>query len=598
MRLKCAFFLFLLLIGSVVQAVTLSEAAQKAVLQNPDVLARWRAFNGSVAQQDAARGGYFPRVDVSAGAGRERLAQPNLPEESFNRRNTSISLSQMLFDGFATRNEVRRLGYTKLVRYNELLDASESSAFEAARAYYDVLRYRKLKKRAEENFAQHKVLFDQMQQRAKAGVGRRVDFEQAGGRLALAESNLLTEISNLHDVSARYQRVVGELPPAEMAEPPSLDKGFPATGNEAAALAISLSPAVSAAVENIRAAQMDLNARNASAFVPRVELRARQDFDRNLLGVIGNREDRAVEVVMNYNLFKGGADNAVKRQLTENVEAAKDLRDKACRDVRQTVAIAFNDTRRITEQLGYLNTHQLAAEKARDAYRQQFDIGQRTLLDLLDTENELFQARRAYVNAQYDLNIAYARAQSAMGKLLAVLKLRHLEVPSIGEMGETPLTVDPATTCRPEVPVMEFADKEAAIAEASINAPTPSALGSSAPAAISDEEQLQKTIKDWAAAWAGKDVTAYLSHYASQFKSADGKSREQWLKQQRAHFAQSAPFGLTIDGIKVRFIGDDNAISEFRQTYRSNGREDVTLKTMTWHREAGRWLIVSESSAK
>lgn len=579
--------------------MTLSEAAQKAVLQNPDVLARWRAFNGSVAQQDAARGGYFPRVDLSAGTGRERLVQPNVPDETFNRRNASLSLSQMLFDGFATRDEVRRLGYTKLVRYYELLDASETSAFEAARAYYDVLRYRKLKKRAEENFAQHKVLFDQMQQRAKAGVGRRVDFEQAGGRLALAESNLLTEISNLHDVSARYQRIVGDLPAADMAEPQALDKGVPSTGKEAAAIAISSSPAVSAAVENIRAAQMDLNARNASAFVPRVELRARHDFDRNLLGVIGNREDRAVEVVMSYNLFRGGSDSAVKRQLSENIDAAKDLRDKACRDVRQTLAIAFNDTRRITEQLGYLNTHQLAAEKARDAYRQQFDIGQRTLLDLLDTENELFQARRAYANAQYDLDIAYARAQSAMGKLLSALKLRHLDAPSIGEMGETPFAVDPATTCAPEVPIMEFADKEAAIAQVAANAPTSNVAVSTAPAAaVPDEDQLQKTIKDWAAAWAGKDVTAYMSHYAPQFRSADGKSREQWLRQQRAHFNKATPFGLTIDGIKVRFTGDDSAVSEFRQIYRANGREDLTLKTMTWHREAGRWLIVSEASAK
>ena len=114
------------------------------------------------------------------------------------------------------------------------------------------------------------------------------------------------------------------------------------------------------------------------------------------------------------------------RQYADQVNVAKDLRDKACRDVRQTVAIAYNDTRKLTEQLTYLDQHQLSTEKARDAYRKQFDIGQRTLLDLLDTENELFQAKRAYTNADYDLLIAQVRTQAGFGNLLATLDLSRV----------------------------------------------------------------------------------------------------------------------------------------------------------------------------
>ena len=90
-----------------------------------------------------------------------------------------------------------------------------------------------------------------------------------------------------------------------------------------------------------------------------------------------------------------------------------DLRDKACRDARQTTAIAYNDTRKLVDQLIYLDRNTLAIEKARDAYRQQFDIGQRSLLDLLNAENELYTARRAYANAEYDLGFAYARTHAA-----------------------------------------------------------------------------------------------------------------------------------------------------------------------------------------
>lgn len=587
------------LAGLPVHAGTLSEAAQQAVLQNPEVQARWRAFNGTLAQQDAARGGYFPRVDITAGAGREHLEQPNQADKDFNRRSLSASLNQMLFDGFATRSEVRRLGYLKLARYYELLDISENTASEASRAYYDVLRYRKLVKLAEENYAQHRLLFDQMEQRVKAGVGRRVDFEQAGGRLALSESNLLTEVTNLHDVSARYQRIVGELPPADMAEPALLQKGVPPTSSAAALEAIKQSPVISAAIENIRSSQMDQDGRNAG-FMPRVELRARQDMDHNRDGILGSRQDRVVEMVLNYNLFRGGSDSALKRQAAENLNASKDLRDKACRDVRQTLAIAYNDTQRIAEQLRYLDAHQLAAEKARDAYRKQFDIGQRTLLDLLDTENELFQARRAYVNSTYDQGIAYARTHAAMGTLLAALNLRRIETPSPNEMGEDPFEVDPATACPPQTPVTLVVDKPAAVARMAalypISSPVPALAAK--PAAVSGEEQIRTSINGWITAWAKKNADAYLAFYSPGFAPAGGGVRESWVKQRTQRLAQPGTIELTIDNLNVRLTGADAAISEFRQTYRSDAYQDVVSKTLHWRREAGRWMITQEIAGK
>lgn len=592
---------FLFLSATQVYAITLNEAAQQAVLNNPDVQLRWSAFKGAVAQQDAARGGYYPRVDVAASTGRERLTQPNLPESSFSHNNVTASLSQLLFDGFATRNEVRRQGYNKLSRYFDLLDASETTALDASRAYYDVLRYRKLVKLAEENYAQHKNLFDLMEQRAKVGVGRRVDFEQAGGRLALAESNLLTEISNLHDVSARYQRIIGVIPPADMAEPELLQKGLP--GNVKAALeeSIRTSPVIAGAIEGIRAAQSDLSGRNA-AYSPRVDLRARQSLDKNLDGVLGNRNDRVLEVVLNYNLFRGGSDSALKRQAAENLNASKDLRDKACRDVRQTLEIAYNDTLRIAEQLRYLNVHQLATEKARDAYRKQFDIGQRTLLDLLDTENELFQARRAYVIAVYDQGIAYARTHAAIGTLLQALSLKHIETPSIAEMGDDRFEVDSSTACPAEAPSMIVVDKAEAAARAAaanpVVLPAPVAKPEAKPALVSDEEQLQLALQAWASAWKAKNTGAYLAFYAQEFKPMSGSSRDAWVKQRRAALLKPGTIELVLDNINVRLLDQNQATTEFRQAYRSDSYRDTVSKTLHWRRVDGRWLITQEIVGK
>ena len=105
------------------------------------------------------------------------------------------------------------------------------------------------------------------------------------------------------------------------------------------------------------------------------------------------------------------------RQQTSLLNQAADQRDRACRDARQNAGIAYNDVVKLEEQLRALDRNVLAIEKARDAYRQQFDIGQRSLLDLLNSENELYTARRSYANADFDRLFAQARVLAAMQQL-------------------------------------------------------------------------------------------------------------------------------------------------------------------------------------
>lgn len=409
----------------------LKQAVQKAINANPEVTSRFNAYRASADAVDAARAGYLPRLDLNASAGRDRdQIDGRTPEsQSTNRAGAALTLSQLLWDGLATRNDVSRLDHERLARYFEFVDAAEQIALEASRAYIDVLRYRRLVELAEENFVQHQSAFNQIQSRFKAGVGRGVDLEQAGARVALAESNLNTEISNLYDVSTRYQRIVGEVPPENLPSPGEFRNGVPASVNEAADEAIRRSPAISASIEALRAARSLASIRE-SAYQPRVEARLRAGAGKNFDGVRDQRNDTTAEVVLNWNLFNGGADRARVRQQANLVNQAADLRDQACRDARQTVAIAFNDTRKLVDQLLFLDRNTLAISKARDAYRQQFDIGQRSLLDLLNSENELYTAQRSYANAEFDLSLAYLRTHAALHRLSPLLGVsRDTEVP-------------------------------------------------------------------------------------------------------------------------------------------------------------------------
>jgi len=481
LRASCAAAVLLLAAGGSAAQTTdsLRAAAEKAVAGNPDVTARFNAYRAAADAVDVARGGFLPRVDVTANLGRDNdRITDRLPtaSQSLNRREAGVSLTQLLWDGMGTSNDVGRLGHERLARYFELMDTTEQTVLEAVRAHIDVQRYRRLVQLAEDSYVQHRYAYNQIQSRVQAGVGRGVDLEQAAARVALAESNLATEQSNLHDVMARYQRVVGELPPARLPALAMLKQAMPASAGEAMTSSLQHNAAISASIEGLRSARSAASGRE-SAFQPRVEARVRTSGGRNVDGIQDQTRSSAAEIVLNWNLFNGGSDQARVRQQANFVNQAADLRDKSCRDARQAAAIAFNDTRKLTEQLAYLDRNTLAIEKARDAYRQQFDIGQRSLLDLLNAENEVYTARRAYANAEHDLAVAYARAQAAMTQLgtqLGIARTDKLADEAAGwAAGDDAPGRCPATVA--EVAPTDRAELDARAARMSANAPKPAA---------------------------------------------------------------------------------------------------------------------------
>lgn len=574
----------------------LRQIAQQAVLNSPEVTTKWRNYKAADEEIGVARGGFLPRVDLTAGAGRESLqTPPTNVKDDYTRRGYALTLNQMVFDGFATRNEVRKLDKARLVRYYELLDASENVALEASRAYLDVLRYRFLVDLAEDNYIRHKATHEQLKARTASGVGRRVDLEQAGSRLALAEVNLTTETANLHDVSARYQRLVGSMPPGVIIPPQLVGSALPASPKEALDTLHRRNPTLHAAIENIEAAQYDIDSRRA-AYSPRVDLRARTESTDNYQGARGDRDYNVAEVVMTWNLFNGGSDRARERQYVERKHLAVEMREKACRDTRQTLLIAYNDVQRLREQSTFLATQVALLEKTRDAYRDQFNVGQRTLLDLLDTENELLSARRAAVNADTDLTLAYLRTYAGMGTLLEFMGLQKLDThtPASNELAELDVSslcpADPVASGASSRDALNAKAKEMMTATRSPmmpQAPVPS-LG-----AVGD---IEAQVKSWAASWSAKDYSSYTGFYAPSFTPDGGLSREDWNQLRRARITPRETISVTVEQLNVRMDGEERAFAEFQQVYRSNVFNDRVMKTLEMIKVNGKWLINRESS--
>ena len=555
--------------------VSLRDMVEKTVSSNPEVQARYHKFLESGFEQDVVRGGFLPKADIVSTYRKQERITTIGGNVGVPRMNNELVLKQMIFDGFATSNEVKRLGHANRVRYYELQSAMQNTTLEFMRAYIDILRYRELVQYAKDNYVVHKQLFDRIQERVNAGVARKVDLEQATGRMALAEANLLTETTNLHDVTARLQRLYGELPPETLETPTFYNAGVEPTSTKALNVAYHQNPDLLSTIEDIEASKHEIKAREAR-YLPRFDLQARKNLGTSSDGKDSTSAADVLELTMNFNLFNGFSDQNLVKQSAQKLNGAHDMRDKACVDTRQLVIIAYNDIRQLTEQLNYRSQHKNSIENAREAYRKQFDIGQRTLLDLLDTENEYFQAKRSYTNTQYDIQAAYARTYAGQGELLNKIGATRQALPDI----QREAYLDSENVCEAFAPTQVEVDKAALVANAkplsvalpslgkpfSATGAVPEIKPAPAPTTCSVPE-ITNRVNDWATAWRQKDADNYLKFYADKFTPEGTLSKANWEKQRRERLSTNGKVGLKLTDVVVTCDGD-KAVAKFNQDYK------------------------------
>jgi outer membrane protein, adhesin transport system len=420
---------------------SLKEAITQGVLVSPRVNADWYNFAATSEAQKAARGGYLPSADIYAEVGREDRNTPLIDLGDYGRDSTQFSITQMLFDGFETRDNVARLGYDTLSNYYIFKRSSEEVAQEVAVAYLETVKYQQLVKYAAENLKVHRQIHDKISERTGGGVSEGVDLDQAVARVGLAETNLVTETTNLRDVEVQFQRLVGSYPNANLTVPAVPAERIPELRGAALEVAYQNSPVINAAIENLRAAQESLNLTNAP-FMPRFDLRYRNQVEHDTDGIDGKFEEEAIEVVMQYNLFRGGADSARKREYYNLYYAAIEERKQACLNVRQEISTDFNNIEALRQQVVLTDVSMRAQDKTRMAYLDQFNRGKRSLLDLLDSQNEYFDSQRSHMAAVVDLVAAEASTLSNMGLLLASLEVDGINADKLVEM-DLDLSRDP-----------------------------------------------------------------------------------------------------------------------------------------------------------
>lgn len=427
--MRKALLVIAMLTSSYVAADTLYEAVQYGMIANPDILLN--TAKGLSAKQaiDKAKGGLYPSIDVTGGFGRQRSVNPtsaaidDTPSTTLNIVESAVELRQRLFAGGGIINEVKRNQYLTEAQKWKTQGIAEDLALEITKNYFAVLLDERLYAYSIENLKAHKAVFKMIKERATAGITRTAEVDQANARLALAEANKISALADLQEVKINYAKTVGKWPENLQVPHVPARKSLPNNLARIIEKGLDNHPTVKSSYADIKEAKAQYDVARA-AYYPEVNLVLNSSKNKNLGGLIGPNDSDTVAVRMNYNAFRGGADAARIRETAYQVQEAYETKNRTLLELKETIRLAWNAYVASALRIQPLKQHVTASRKTRTAYQDEFKVGKRTLLDLLDSQNEYYESQIELARAENDEILSRYRILNGMGCLLKHLNLR------------------------------------------------------------------------------------------------------------------------------------------------------------------------------
>lgn len=403
------------------QEVTLKDSVVNTLETHP----RLKAFqeNRQAAEHDVdrARAGWFPRLDVRGGVGVEQYNDRSTratdnENDWYDRSEGSLTLSQTIWDGLATASRVdinkNKLGSVD----SRLIDNAEALGLDAVLAHIEVLRQREIVRLSEINVQQHESILGSQQERSRMGAASVSDVTQTQGRLARSQSTLTEARAALQVAEAAYFRLTGKMVP-ETLGPAEAPTATPPSADAALADSQSSNPKVQALISDVRTSEAEIDLAK-SGYHPVIYAEVGPTYKDQVESSRDHEWGTAAMLRMSWNLFNGGADvAAVKGASARSRQSRQELQNQIDELGRETRA-TWTQMLSAREQQRYFLSAIDYNVQTRDAYMQQFLVGQRSLLDVLDAENELYSSSIQEVTSRMNDAGAQYRLLALGGKLL------------------------------------------------------------------------------------------------------------------------------------------------------------------------------------
>lgn len=588
-------------IASVATAMTsIDTSIEKALKYNPRLKVLQNNRDALKHELRQAFGGYLPRVDLAAGYGSEqhsdaatRAGNDPADDDREPRGEASLTLDQLIYDGGLVSGRVAAQKAKLESAEQRVFDNAEAISLDAVIAHLDVYRQRKLVELAEDNIKVHREILRAMETRQRAGAGSIADVTQTLGRLARAKASLASEKAGLGAVVANYERVVGEKPgPVAFTDAPG---SAPETQMEAVALVRQGNPKVLARDADIDEAEARYK-QAKSPDLPKLNLELSSNYEDQVEGDSSWQNTNAAMLRMRWNLFKGGSDAAGKRSARFRVRQAVANRNDQLVDVVEEAQATWAQYLAAKEQSAAYKDAVKYTKQTLNSYLKQFNVAQRTLLDVLDAENELFQSSGLWVTAQVNETIGACRLLALAGRLQEA-RGKFVAAPELDISFESLiLTPQEMALSTMPLPALETPpgqrDKVTGASRAAAGVAPAARSMLARPEPVLEDPQM--FLERWAAAWAAQDVETYLASYSDNFIPAKGLSRKNWEQQRRVRFKNQGFVQVELTDLVVRALSKTRVSVQAVQLYRSERLTSRTIKEFELEQKAGRWSILRE----
>jgi len=412
-----------------VKAETLAEILALTYETNPDIAAARAALRGTDEGVPQALSNWRPEVKINGAYGvRKRDRDLSTGAEIDNTdqpQSISLRISQNLFRGFRTIAETDQARNLVAADRANLVTREQDVLLQAVTAYMNVKRERAILELRRNNVRVLEQQQSATKDRFEVGELTRTDTAQADSRLTAAVAAETTAQGDLNTAIADFVEVVGQAPGT--LEAPELPAGLPASEDEAVEMAKSNNPDVISSDFTERAARDAVDLR-AGELLPVLTLGGEVEKNKDILGSDTETSEQSVTLNLSVPLYQAGdvysrireAKHLANQRLLEFAEVAREAQEQA----RSSWADLVSARARITSLQASVDAQQVAFE----GVQQEAQVGSRTVLDVLDAEQELLDARVSLVQAQRDLIVAGYQVLSATGQLTALDQGLQVEV--------------------------------------------------------------------------------------------------------------------------------------------------------------------------
>ncbi len=406
------------------RADTLPGVVAEALATNPELAAI--RYNRQAIDEElrAARGLGLPSVDLKAETGRHRdsLRTPLGIENTDDwhpDKNVSLSLSQRLFDGFERDHEVaRQKNRVESARWR-VNDTANSIALKTVQAYFEVQRAAAVLAAAQRNEQSLMGLRARVLQRVDSGLGNAAEETEAGSRVAQARAIVAEARGRLEDAKALYRAVVGRAP-ANLQPAKVPYRLLPKTVEEAVAAARVAAPSVIATQHDAVAARAAVGSAYSRLY-PKLNLELSTYHGKGTEEASDRDVDMRAMFVVRWSLFNGGINRARIREAYARSNEAVEISANTERVVERETRVSWNAVASAQARIPALRRQLQLARATRSTYTDQFDVGARRLLDLLDAQSEVFVAEAALRTEEFVQSFNAFRVLAAMGRLVDAL---------------------------------------------------------------------------------------------------------------------------------------------------------------------------------